>query len=215
MNRFASAGALAIGLMVAGCTTPPPGGDGPDAGDAMGPGEARLSVDFDSKTPIPGDAGGPWDAVMTSAHMDLSDLRATGDSGTASLAKVSLDWNAELEPPPRALDNTRPGIYALLAASVDGYGVRGTIVVDGEAVEFEIVDVLGAMLPMAKSMDGLEVAAGDDAIFPVELDLRQLIDAVSWNNVTPDGDGVLRVDENSTQIDSVRDELEDLLGDDD
>ena len=218
MFRFAAAGALSVGLMAAACTPQTPGADRPDAGDggdAGAPGDATLTVEFRSSRPIPGDAGGPWNATVSHAHADLSDLRAIADSGVVTAAALSLDWNAELGPTPLVFGGAPPGIYSELAASMDGYGVRGTVEIDGIPTPFEISDTPQPPIGLGVNLHGLELPVGGSESVRVDIDFRRLIDKISWNDVPAAPDGTLRVDADSPQIDSVRDEADDIFGDDD
>lgn len=208
-----------VGLAAAGCTTGEPGGDGPDAGgdvgDSIAPGQTRLTFAFVSRRAIPGEAGGTWDATLTAAHLDLADVRVIADVGVLNHPAHSLDWSGELGPMPLVFGSAPPGIYSQLAASIEGYGVSGTVVVGGEPRAFEIVDTPHPGIGLGFDLRGRELVAGDDVTIDVEVDFRDLVDQVSWNDVAPDGDGVLRVDSDSALIDSVRDEVDDLFGDDD
>lgn len=219
MKRFLVAAVLWVGLMAAGCTSTETGGDGADAGgdlgDSMAPGQTRLTFEFVSRRQIPGDAGGAWDATLTAAHLDLGDLRVIADSGVLEHPAHSLDWNGELGPMPLVFASAQPGIYSQLAASLDGYGLQGTVLVEGERHEFEIVDTPHPGIALGFWLRGRELIAGDDVVIELEVDFRDMVDRISWNDVEPDGDGVLRIDADSPFVDSVRNDVEEIFEDDD
>jgi hypothetical protein len=171
-------------------------------------------VDFESRRVIPGEVGGPWNATISAASIDLSDVRAVGDSGVVSEPSVALDWNGELGPSPLSFEDPPPGIYSQLAASIDDYSLVGTVEIDGVPVDFEIVDVPPPDVALTVNLQGLPVEAGKETRVDVVFDFEKLIEAVSWNDVVPDGNGVRRVDGSNSQIDSIRDELDDMFEDD-
>ncbi|HUS67858.1 MAG TPA: hypothetical protein VMZ28_25155 [Kofleriaceae bacterium] len=200
-------------------------GDGgpPDAGMAS----AGLVLEFRGDPTLPAELGGEFDAVLDAVRVDLEEVRAIGDSAPGdertTRAAVELDWYAAGEEEEEGEEETDanndpvrvtfadapPGLYSLVLAQVVRYRVRGTVVVDAETREFEIDDEPPSDLAISVDLDGLVLEP--DAIREVELAVA-VADAVAelrWDEVTPDGDGDLKVDENDGEhIAPVRDAVE-------
>lgn len=225
-------------VLWAGCGSPsetpaadaePHTGDG-DGGPAdAGMTSAGLVLEFRGDPTLPAELGGDFDAVLGAVRLDLEDVRAIGDSAPGdertTRASFQLDWYAEgqdgeeereeetgdanNDPARVTFADAPPGLYSLVLAQVVHYRVRGTVVVDAVTREFEIEDDPPSDLAISVDLDGLVLEP--DAVREVELvvSVAAAIAELRWDEVTPDDDGTLEVDEDDGEhIAPVRDAVE-------
>lgn len=152
--------------------------------------------------------------TLQRVEVRLRDVRLIGDTAPGdertSLARLDLVWQASAVGGEAALPLAPPGIYATAQARVSddaaaSYRLTG-IVDDGDSPEpFEVVD--NAAVDVSISLDGYSLASGRQQDLELGADLIGIVDGVDWSSVTPDGEGVLRVDATHPQITVTREAL--------
>lgn len=205
---------------------PEPGdGDGGPADAAMT--SAGLVLEFRGDPTLAAEVGGDFDATLVSVRLDLEDVRAIGDSAPGdertTRSSVELEWHgeeeeeeedgeADNEPVRVTFADAPPGLYSLVLAQVVHYRVRGTVVVDAVTREFEIEDEPPSDLAISVDLGGLVLEP--DAIREVEIavSLAGAAADLRWDQITPDGEGNLRVDQDDAEhIAPVRDAVEEAF----
>ena len=192
---------------------------GPDAGtgdaaidsDGRLPGTAGIRLLFDSDPDIPGEGGGEWSVQIGSVDFQLQDVRVDGDAVSPgdpqpTVSSVRLRWQDEEDKEPVDYPGAPPGLYSLVLARVQSYELEGTVVVGGETEEFDIEDDGGFDIAISLGSGGVQVIAGERKDIDIVVHLGALVNAVNWDNVEEE-DGALTVDEDSAELESLRNAL--------
>jgi hypothetical protein len=191
-----------VGLVTAvvGCTMPlgSVGGPEPDAGadagiDAQPFEDTLLVFDFEAKPPIPATFGGDFQPAVEGAHVKLDEVRAICDASVTRPTQMSLDWTEILIPPPLELDDAAPGLYSQLRARVTGYELYGSVIIDGDVVEYEIVDVPDAPVPITFELVDCIVEAGKSKNVKLHFESKKIVEEIDWRAMPRDADGVIRL----------------------
>lgn len=198
--------------MISACTRPLPS-LAPDAGaDANEPDASeatQLVFEFAADPEIPVVTDGVFAAHLDGVHIELEDVRAIGDAGVTLPSALSLDWNDVLIPAPFVIRGAAPGLYSQLRAPVLKYELYGSVLVGGARVPFEIVDTPPASFGVEIGLVNCVVEAGETKSAPVTFDSKEIVEAIVWDDVVPDSDGVLRIDGNDLSLIAVvREHLE-------
>ena len=93
-----------------------------------------------------------------------------------------------------------------MRASITGYDIAGTATTD-VAHPFEIEDEQ-AGLGFTLTFDEIMLEAGETLTIDIDVSLDDLVRAIDWSEVPVGDGGLLQVEDDSSQIDDVRDELE-------
>jgi len=205
-----------------GCTLPAPGfPEGADAGsdeagDASPEVTGELAFDFKAKPGIPGAVSGDFQPTVLAARVDLSDVRAIGDSAPGdertSVDELLLLWDIRVKPMRVSFPDAPPGIYSRLLARVDGYDITGTVVVGGATVELEIVDAPGSPMTLSIDLGQARLDDGSSLRIEVPFEADKILAAIDWDAIVPDADGVLRIDGQDDGIDEVRRRINEAFG---
>ncbi|MBA3465286.1 MAG: hypothetical protein H0T46_35470 [Deltaproteobacteria bacterium] len=195
------------------------GGDDTQVSDASASNDAPaplhgLLVSWTSAPAVPGPIGNY--TTVTSALFHVDRLQVIGDNGQPmSNIPFDLEWKAQGENPATvSFFDAPPGLYSQVNLEIDAavgtpsYVIRGTVRVSGDTKVFVIED-RGSIRVDVRGF-AVTLPPGGDATVPVRLDLKPALDTVDWSRVTED-DGVLELDESSSQIDGFRDKLDDAF----
>jgi hypothetical protein len=210
-------------------------GGGTDAspGDDGG-GQAGLGLAFGSIPGLPGSVSGTYAAYLQEARVQLQDLRALGDSapGDSRTTEPSLElrWGGGGDDDggggekdggsggddllPAADDDISvffatapPGKYSDVKADVVSYRLRGTVMVGATQYEFEIEDEPPTPLHVNISLGEFQLDANTNRTISIKADLGPAVTEVTWNQVTPEGGGELRIDGGYAGISTLRESL--------
>ncbi|HKE19011.1 MAG TPA: hypothetical protein VKB80_29255 [Kofleriaceae bacterium] len=191
------------------------GGGGTDAstGDGGG-GQAGLGLAFGSIPGLPGAVSGTYSAYLEEARVLLHDIRALGDSapGDSRTTEPSLElrWGEgggggddgggdDLR---SAADDdisvffamAPPGKYSDVKADVVSYRMQGTVMVGATQYEFEIEDTPPTPLHVNISLGELQLDANTTRTISIKADLGPSVTEVTWDQVTPEGGGELKIE---------------------
>lgn len=205
--------------MISACTTPLPNlspDSGLDANEPDASEATQLVLEFAAEPEIPLVADGPFAPHLDGVYIDLEDARAIGDAGVTAPSALSLDWNDVLIPGPYVIRGAAPGLYSQLRATVLKVELYGTVLVTGERVPFEIVDVPQMPFSLEMQLVDCVVEAGEAKSTPVVFHSERIVEAIVWADVVPASDGVLRIDgSDPTLLALVREQLEESFEYDD
>jgi hypothetical protein len=178
----------------------------PDGGAGGG-----LTLTWTTTTPIPGPVTD--DLRVDDALLSMRSIRALGDAATGEFttaSDVTLSWADGEAPDDIVFDQAPPGRYSSLELRLDGspsLRLRGEVRLDGTWWPFEIID--DEATTVERELD-VELAPGQGVTIPLAFDLAALAALVDFADVEPD-DGVLRVDDEASGLEPVREALHELL----
>lgn len=203
-----------IFLLLAGCGGLFGGGGGDDEPMKDG-GASGLTLTWESRPErIPDEPG--QSPRVTSASFNASNVRLIGDAGPVAVGALWLAWTAETQPADLRVADAPSGLYSRCLFDLvppDGgyaYEISGTVTQNSTPVPFVIRD--RGTTPI--SIDFSEMLApGGEALVRVRVRIDTLVGAVDFSQVTPQG-GTLVV-EDGTQVENVRDDLDDAFDADD
>lgn len=187
-----------------------PGVDGGGGGDADVT-DASLWFSFWAIPDIPGALDGGI-VTVTYARLDLESVRAVGDAAPGdetTRSSLVLEWSSEAAPEPLRFGDAPAGLYSHLSARLVAYELGGTVLLDGEALEFVIEDEPLVPLTLSVELSEVQVVPGDATRVDVAVDFRVPLDAIDWSSVDGSG-GDIEIDSDDPQIGAVRDEIEAL-----
>lgn len=211
-GRTAAALVAALGLG-SGCPQDPPG-DQPDAAsrdggdDDDGGGSAGLTFEFRTDPNLPADVGG--DVRVESLRIELVNVQAIGDSAPGdertTRAELQLEWDEEDEPAPLVFPDAPPGLYSQFKARAGGdgwstYRVEGDLWLDGTEYDFRVEDREPVMVIVP--LQGVDLRPGDTRVVTIGI-RSDFITSIDWDLVTPDLEGVLRINPGDPQLPTVR-----------
>lgn len=205
-----------LALLLAGCPSNPPGGQdaGPDGGIEPDGGSSGLIFEFVDDPALPVNEE---DVTVTDMELSLKDVRAIGDSspgtGPTYLDMHVLSWEGGADASRIVFAEAPTGIYSLFATQLvptvlasHSYRIRGTVLLDGEVVEFEIRDEVPLDLDL--ELGTLELEPGEDVTVRVRCDLAEIALSLDWAAQPRDGDRI-RIEDDSPLIDEIRAQVED------
>jgi hypothetical protein len=229
---------LFLVAMAAACSGSAPPGADLDAGDGDGPdaseGAGGLLLRFHA-TQAPGAAlGGEYDCTLGDIAIGLADLRVLGDAAPSDDTRkdaFDLAWgtgdtgdddgagdgadgdlrsgDGDGEIRTVQFDHAPPGLYSSVRAAITDYAITGTATTEG-VHPFVIADEQ-AGLGFTLSFDEVMLEAGETLVIDIDVALEDVVRVIDWSEVPAGEGGTLRVDDESSQIDDVEDELEDAF----
>jgi len=183
--------------------------------DAMTTAMQGLRLQFDSKPDIPGDAGGDYDARIETASFQLRNLRAIGDAAPGDertrVAELTIAWTNETQPGLVLFDSAPLGLYSQVSTEIVAYSITGTVKVNDTTYQFQIEDTPPTAIQVMTQLENVTVTAGEITEVTLRVDIEEPVRELNWSLLPPNGSGVIVVDSNSDDIDEVRDELDELL----
>jgi hypothetical protein len=201
--RWVFVAAFALG----GC--PGPADPEPDAA-VHGDVGVRLAWSTQHPNNIPGPAKA--NITITSAKFSLFNVRVISDVAPddprTRLPQLDLAWSEGVMPAVNAFIDAPPGIYSRVGFELAEHGdievsyeITGTARIEALEVPFRIVDT--GEFDVSVSHKRTTLAPGADAEMGVRLDFEKVIDRVDFMEL-PIVEGVRVLDENSAQIEDVR-----------
>ena len=97
-----------------------------------------------------------------------------------------------------------PGIYSRVLCQVTRYELSGTVQLGETTAPFAIVDQPATPLSVSIDLGGVLLEANTSSRIQIEVDVDEAILAPAWDQIDPDGEGVLRIGAGSPEIDAVR-----------
>ncbi len=213
---------MVLSVLMMGCGGTNVGGGvdagGGDAGvggpDAVEPPSTILEVSFKAIPGVPGDVGGPFKVKLATAQLLLWEVRAIGDvspGDTTHRDSLLLSWSeGELEM--LAFRGAPPGLYSNLRAQVVSYQLTGTVeLTDGVETGFTVSDAPSPSLSIWMPFSDGRLEAGETKTVEVKVDLGDVLRDLPWD-LLDQGDDPIVIDEASSSIGDVRDELTEAFG---
>ena len=202
---------LAIALLAAACGEDPGTGVDVDAGGDVDAGEltSGLRIELAALPAVPGTWDNDFDGAIDEAELELGDLRIVGDANAdrTRVDELTLKWESQA-PAIVSFADAPIGRYSRIRATIEGLDMEGTFTLDGETEEWQIKDMPPGGVDIDLSIE-IDLEPGDVVTIGLEVDLRPIFDAVDWEQVSEDSDGVYVLGEDSPMIDAVREKLED------
>jgi hypothetical protein len=193
------------------CPTTPVGADADSSVDVAT--SEQLRVAWTARPdPIPGSVGS--NNTVEHAVFRTRDLRVIGDVTPAPLARFALEWGAGVTPVARAFPDAQLGTYSRLLFALDPGSDRFSYEISGHA---EVQNVTYAYVirdpqPASIALDfTITLPPGGTATIPVRVEIDKLVNRVDFRQVAV-VDNQLIVDDTSSQIAAVRNELAQAFG---
>jgi hypothetical protein len=162
--------------------------------------------------PIPGSAGS--NTTVEHAVFRTRDLRVIGDVTPAPLARFALEWGTGVPPMARAFPDAQLGTYSRLLFSLDPGSDRFSYEISGhtEVQNVTYAYVIRDPQPASVALDfTITLPPGGAATIPVRVEVDKLVNRVDFRQVAL-VDNQLVVDDTSSQIAGVRNQLAQAFG---
>lgn len=180
--------------------------DAPDAGDGD---DSGLVVRWASTpTTWPADLGSG--VTIDRARFKIDSLRVVGDAGPGdprtTATSFEIRWDSETHPSDLVFEQAPPGVYSLVALSIDAhlvdaaFEIRGHVFVENTEWEYRIED--DAPLGFSVGIDA-RLAPGGRADVRIRIDFAHALDAVDFRNL-PTVDGHLELNSYDSQMPTFR-----------
>jgi len=180
-------------------------GDGGDA-DVGGP---SLLFYFETEPDVPGQVDeGSYPIAVTEVRVKLEDVRSFGDAAPGdertTVDKVDLRFEDRTRPNLVYFPEAPPSRYSHLAALIESYTFKGTVVLDQDPIPFTISEVPPTPLSVTVELEGVEVTS---AIVEVLIEIEiELLKEVNWETFDP-GTTAIEINGSSPLIDEIRNRL--------
>lgn len=219
-------GSCVLALLVAACSVesgsrpdsgPDPGDDGGGPGPDAPVGASGLVLEFRGVPPLTAILGGDFEAELDRVRIDLESVRAIGDAAPGdertTRDELRLEWRggeddgegAENDPVLVSFNEAPPGLYSHILAQVTHYRLEGQVELelDGEH-DFDIDDTPDSPLALTIQLGGVTLEAGETRQITIDVSCGAAVLDTPWDEVTPDGEGDLNVNDDSPQIGPIR-----------
>jgi len=198
---------------------PDPGDDGGGPGPDAPPGAAGLVLEFRGVPSLTANLGGDFGAELERVQIDLENVRAVGDAAPGdertTRDSLRLEWWGGDDDGEEAPNNdpvlvtfsqAPPGLYSNVYAELKHYRLEGHVETDAER-DFRIDDEPPGEFALAIPLGGVTLEAGDVRQVVIDVSCGAAVLAAPWDEITPDGEGDLRLDKDSSQIGGIRDTM--------
>jgi hypothetical protein len=198
---------IAASMALAACGSGPatnPDGNGMMGSDAA-PG-VGIAVSWTTTSPVPG--GFSSNVTIDAAVFRMATFEVIGDAGannpTTTLFGVEAEWKSATEQPD-AIDFpfAPPGVYSKLSAHIDGalvdesLEISGMVQVNGQPKMYKIHDRND--VPVSLDVTGT-LGAGSGLSYSINVDFQHALDAVQFDQLDTDDNGVLDLDTFDSQM---------------
>lgn len=175
--------------------------DGGGDGDGDGGLSAGISVRLVAVPEIPGSFNSDFEpSTVNELIIRLSNIRVVGDATPDAIDSRDLDFGDDAET--INFENAPPfAQYQRIRAQIDEVEASGTLD-DGETQDWEIDDRPPSGLALDLTIN-VDLGPGEVAVVEIEVDFAQVFAAIDWSTVEEE-DGALKVDEEFSGIDEVR-----------
>lgn len=205
---------------------PDPGDDGGGPGPDAPPGASGLVLEFRGVPALTAPITGDFPGELSEVRIDLENVRAVGDAAPGdertTRDELRLEWwgigddddgggdAANNDPVVVTFSNAPPGLYSNVFAELTDYRLQGKVeLAPDEDHDFEIDD--SPSLAISIPLGGVTLEAGETRRVSIDVSCGALVMETRWDEVTPDGEGKLRVDSGSPQIGSIREAMQEAF----